>query len=75
METVQNFKTYDSEIHRTEELANRHLVNKYAGLMSKVQHGVCSGNLKQIGDFVDNNLHIFSEMIRIKDDSTSNDFR
>lgn len=71
MKTITMYVTFDNAKHATQKDALRHLEalhgNKLSSLAAKLLQ---EGNGKHVGtgDFINNNLRLFAELQRIKDD-------
>jgi len=71
MKTITMFVTFDGVKHDSLKSALNYLSAMYADKLSRLSAKLLQdGNCKHIatGDFIDNNLHLFAELQKIKDD-------
>lgn len=82
MHTITMFVTFDGAKHDSQKSADRYLEAVYANKLSNLSAQLLQqGNCKHVGtgDFIDNNLHLFAELAKIKadmvwvDDNTDED--
>lgn len=70
MKKVERFQTLDGTEHKTVKAALRHLDNLYGSAVCKLARQLCQIDKYQATlDFIDKNLGLFEELIRLKGDT------
>jgi hypothetical protein len=75
MRKVTKYQTCDCEEHLSMDDALRHLDKVYGDKLCKIGHELvkCDGKYSKMTEFIDNNLHLFEELSKIKSDMTLDD--
>lgn len=71
MKKIILIQTYDGVKHTDHDAALRHLDRKYGEIMAKVCHEIFQRNYLTAQDYIDENLFLFNELIKIRDDTYS----